>query len=27
MPPFWRTNDGEIIKDALKRLDEQYLKQ
>jgi len=26
MPPFWRTNDGEIIKDALKRLDEQYLK-
>jgi ATP-dependent DNA helicase DinG len=27
MPPFWRTNDGEVIKDALKRLDEQYLKQ
>jgi ATP-dependent DNA helicase DinG len=27
MPPFWRTNDGEIIKDALKRLDEQYSKQ
>jgi ATP-dependent DNA helicase DinG len=26
MPPFWRTNDGVIIKDALKRLDEQYLK-
>ena len=25
MPPFWRTNDGEIIKDALRRLDAQYL--
>ena len=26
MPPFWRTNDGVVIKDALKRLNEQYLK-
>ena len=26
MPPFWRTNDGDVIKDALKRLNEQYLK-
>jgi ATP-dependent DNA helicase DinG len=26
MPPFWRTNDGAVIKDALKRLNEQYLK-
>ncbi len=25
MPPFWRTNDGVVIKDALKRLNEQYL--
>lgn len=25
MPPFWRTNDGEIIKDALRRLDARYL--
>lgn len=25
MPPFWRTNDGAVIKDALKRLNEQYL--
>ena len=25
MPPFWRTNDGEVIKDALRRLDAQYL--
>ena len=25
MPPFWRTNDGDVIKDALKRLNEQYL--
>jgi len=25
MPPFWRTHDGEVIKDALKRLNEQYL--
>ena len=27
MPPFWRTHDGVVIKDALKRLDEQYLKE
>ena len=27
MPPFWRTHDGAVIKDALKRLDEQYLKE
>ena len=27
MPPFWRTNDGDVIKDALKRLNEQYLKE
>jgi len=26
MPPFWRTYDGAVIKDALKRLNEQYLK-
>jgi len=26
MPPFWRTHDGEIIKEALRRLDAQYLK-
>ena len=26
MPPFWRTHDGAVIKDALKRLNEQYLK-
>ncbi len=25
MPPFWRTHDGEVIKDALRRLDAQYL--
>ena len=25
MPPFWCTNDGEVIKDALRRLDAQYL--
>jgi ATP-dependent DNA helicase DinG len=25
MPPFWRTNDGVVIRDALKRLNEQYL--
>ena len=25
MPPFWRTNDGVVIKDALKRLNEQHL--
>jgi len=25
MPPFWRTNDGDVIKDALRRLDAQYL--
>jgi ATP-dependent DNA helicase DinG len=25
MPQFWRTNDGEVIKDALRRLDAQYL--
>ena len=25
MPPFWRTNDGEVIKEALRRLDAQYL--
>ena len=27
MPPFWRTHDGAVLKDALKRLDEQYLKE
>ena len=27
MPPFWRTNDGVVIKDALKRLNEQYLRE
>jgi ATP-dependent DNA helicase DinG len=27
MPPFWRTNDGEVIKEALRRLDAQYLEQ
>ena len=27
MPPFWRTHDGAVINDALKRLDEQYLKE
>ena len=26
MPPFWRTSDGAVIKDALRRLDVQYLK-
>ena len=26
MPPFWRTHDGEVIKEALRRLDAQYLK-
>jgi len=26
MPPFWRTSDGAVIKDALRRLDAQYLK-
>ena len=26
MPPFWRTHDGEIIKEGLRRLDAQYLK-
>ena len=25
MPPFWRTHDGEVIKEALRRLDTQYL--
>jgi len=25
MPPFWRTNDGQVIKEALRRLDAQYL--
>jgi len=25
MPPFWRTSDGEVIKEALRRLDAQYL--
>jgi len=25
MPPFWRTHDGEVIKEALRRLDAQYL--
>jgi len=25
MPPFWRTHDGEVIRDALRRLDGQYL--
>ena len=25
MPAFWRTNDGDVIKDALRRLDAQYL--
>ena len=25
MPPFWRTNDGDVIKEALRRLDAQYL--
>lgn len=25
MPPFWRTNDGEVVKEALRRLDAQYL--
>jgi ATP-dependent DNA helicase DinG len=24
MPPFWRTNDGAVIKEALRRLDAQY---
>jgi ATP-dependent DNA helicase DinG len=24
MPPFWRTSDGAVIKDALKRLDRQF---
>jgi ATP-dependent DNA helicase DinG len=27
MPPFWRTNDGDVIKEALRRLDAQYLEQ
>jgi ATP-dependent DNA helicase DinG len=27
MPPFWRTTDGEVIKEALRRLDAQYLEQ
>ena len=26
MPPFWRSSDGAVIKDALRRLDAQYLK-
>ena len=26
MPPFWRTSDGAVIKDARRRLDAQYLK-
>ena len=26
MPPFWRTHDGEVIKEALRRLAAQYLK-
>ncbi len=25
MPPFWRTSDGAVIKEALRRLDAQYL--
>ena len=25
MPPFWRTHDGAVIKEALRRLDAQYL--
>jgi len=25
MPPFWRSSDGEVIKEALRRLDAQYL--
>ncbi len=25
MPPFWRTSDGAVIKEALRRLDKQYL--
>jgi ATP-dependent DNA helicase DinG len=25
MPPFWRTSDGAVIKEALRRLDSQYL--
>ena len=25
MPPFWRTHDGQVIKEALRRLDAQYL--
>jgi len=25
MPPSWRTNDGQVIKEALRRLDAQYL--
>ena len=25
MPPFWRTSDGAVIKEALRRLDTQYL--
>ena len=26
MPPFWRSSDGAVIKEALRRLDAQYLK-
>jgi ATP-dependent DNA helicase DinG len=25
MPPFWRTSDGAVVKEALRRLDAQYL--
>jgi ATP-dependent DNA helicase DinG len=25
MPPFWRTHDGEVVKEALARLNQQYL--
>ena len=27
MPPFWRTSDGEVIKESLKRLDAQFTEQ
>jgi ATP-dependent DNA helicase DinG len=25
MPPFWRTHDGEVVKEALARLNQHYL--
>jgi ATP-dependent DNA helicase DinG len=25
MPPFWRTSDGEVIRESLKRLNKDYL--